>query len=528
MKTSKPRLLVYCSRNGLQQLLKETNASKDFLINEVDVLKDFPELDSLGLFDALLFAINPAKAEEELLFLHRFKARFPKLALPLLLFAEQDISELISSEEDLDIQDFFQIPISPRLLELRIKLHIEIRKDYLDGKKTNKALERKVKERTEAYRLAMLKAEGSERLKTAFLNNLSHELRTPMNGILGFLDFLEDPELEMDLRKQFIANVKNSSNRLLNTLHDLIEVSEIEAGSVKAEMGPTDLKALSNYLFDYYQDRCESKNITLILEYQLGSKDSIILSDEQKLKSVCFHLINNALKFTDSGEIRFGFKRKGDKITGYVKDTGCGISKENQAKIGQLFVQIEDYLTRSHDGLGIGLAIAKSFIESLKGQLFIESKLNEGSYFSFEIPFLSPSLESAGKKPEPSPIGSWDNLEVLIVDDDPVNLQLLKQIMASKSQKVHVAHNGVEALKALEDYPETNLVLMDLKMPVMDGYEAVEEIRNSGNEVFIIAQTAYAMTLDRERALAAGCDDYVSKPINKPLLMQKITEGLSK
>lgn len=323
-------------------------------------------------------------------------------------------------------------------------------------------MENEVIEKTKAYKQAQIKAEESERLKTSFLNNLSHELKTPMNGILGFIDYLEDPDLEGDMCSQFIENIKTTSDRLLSTLHDLIEISEIEAGSIKTQLGSCNLSEINGVLFDRYQVRCELKGLRLIQEFQIAPRDAKILSDINKIKSIFFHLLNNALKFSESGSIRYGFRREGDQLVGYVTDEGPGIDKKDLKSLTQHFTQLEEHLTRQHDGLGIGLSISKAFAESLNGKIFIESKKGKGSTFSLSIPYLKYEEPEVIEAPtDGKTLADKEALEVIIVDDDLINLQLMRKMLEKRAVKIHEAQNGVEAVKLFELYPNADLILMD-------------------------------------------------------------------
>ncbi len=525
MNASPYKLLIYsASETQLKDLCKLTS-QLDYKCQNLRELKLLPKVESLDYYDLLLFCLDKSNTAAEIATIKKIKEQFPGLVLPIILFGDGDGLKSIGKLNGQYIQDYISLPITKEFLDFRLRLHLEVKQSFLDIKEREAQLSEEVISKTQAYKTAQLKAEESERLKTAFLNNLSHEMRTPMNGILGFIDYLEDPDLEGETRARFVQNIKTSSERLLNTLRDLIEISEIEAGSIKAEIGPCDLKEINGNLFERYRSRCAEKGLRLIQEFQLGPAESVVLSDINKIKSVLYHFLNNAIKFSEKGSIRYGFRREGKDLVAYVSDEGPGIAKKDQEKLVESFTQIEDHLTRKHDGLGIGLSISKAFIESLKGRLEIESNLGKGSTFSFRMPYQAyqeqkiDSSIKAGKL-----LAEKENLEVIIVDDDPINIALMRKILEQRAAKIHEAYNGVEALKAYKDYPQSDLILMDLKMPVMDGYEAVAELRSAGAKIPIIAQTAYAMAPDKQRALEAGCNDYISKPLNKSLLLDKINQ----
>lgn len=372
--------------------------------------------------------------------------------------------------------------------------------------------------------LAKRHAEESDRLKSAFLANMSHEIRTPMNGIIGFLDMISDPEITRDEQQQYLDVVQQSGTRLLQTINDIVEISQIEAGEVTKTISDVDLNKTFKYIFDFFAPNLEGKNI----ELELGSNITLnkIRTDSNKLESILMNLVNNALKFTNEGSIEIGVSKKGDKLRFYVKDTGKGIPKDRQKAIFDRFVQADLSLTRGHEGSGLGLAICKAYVELLGGKINVKSKLNKGTNFYFTIDYQPaektsalPNLvdaikENTSEKPM--------RATALVAEDDSVSYCFLETILKQEHIDVIWAKNGVEALELYQKHSNISLIIMDIKMPVMDGIEATLEIRKLDKKIPIIAQTAFALSGDKEKALKAGCNDYLSKPLKRRDLIASI------
>lgn len=372
------------------------------------------------------------------------------------------------------------------------------------------------------------KAEESDRLKSAFLANMSHEIRTPMNGIIGFLDLLKDPNLEDETRNEFIQIINESGQRLLNTINDIIEISKIEAGSVSINLSTVNLSHLLQSLHQFFAIKAQEKGLQLLLN--APKTPLTIQSDKSKLESIITNLVNNAIKFTEKGEIELGLEIKPDKkCTIYVRDTGIGIKPENIAHIFDRFIQENLSLTRTHEGSGLGLAITRSYVEMLGGKIWVESSPGQGSCFFVEF-----NLSSQGSEALPVPKNPLSEnipekeITLLIAEDDDIGFYYLERILKNKGYQIIRAKNGQEAVDLCANNPAINLVLMDIQMPVVNGYDATREILKIRPKLPIIAQTAYAFSEDREKVFESGCVDYLAKPISKQALLEKINRHVKR
>lgn len=368
-------------------------------------------------------------------------------------------------------------------------------------------------------KIAKERAEESDRLKSAFLANMSHEIRTPMNSIMGFIDLLQnDDNLSEENRGNFLDIVKQSSERLLDTINDIIEVSRIEAGHLK--MNPTNvyLPDLVNYLYSVFKPEVEKKGLQFSIYTSSSLKNIYIETDKNKLESILINYIKNAIKFTREGSIELGCSFKNNEITFYVKDSGVGIPQNKLHYIFERFGQIDDSLNRSHEGSGLGLSIVKAYAELLGGSVSIDSEYGLGSTFFFHLPneISFNGEEKNSKKEDAGGIEKQQlNHKILIAEDEDVNYMLLEQLLKKEGRSFLRAKNGLEAVRIFEENQDIDFIFMDIKMPVMDGMEATNKIRIKNKKVPIVALTAYALSGDRENFISQGCTDYLSKPVKK-------------
>ena len=368
------------------------------------------------------------------------------------------------------------------------------------------------------------KAEESDRLKSAFLANMSHEIRTPMNGILGFANLLRQEDLPFTKRRQYLGIIERSGNRMLSTINDLIDISKIEAGQVEVTETETNINELTEYLYTFFKPELDLKNIAFSLDLALPDHRANISTDYEKLSAILTNLIKNAIKYTREGEVLIGYAKRGKTLEFFVKDTGIGISEEHIQTIFNRFVQADLSLASEYEGSGLGLSISRAYAEMLGGTISVESQPGKGSTFYAEIPYrpLKRKKESAGQKEEPGKKAGKKDLVVLIAEDEETSDLFLTELLSDAASTLYHVRTGKEAVAACRKHPEINLVLMDLKMPGMDGLEATRKIRDFNDRVKIIAQTAYAMAGDREKALEAGCNEYISKPIDEGDLRELI------
>jgi len=376
-------------------------------------------------------------------------------------------------------------------------------------------------------------AEESDRLKSAFLANMSHEIRTPMNGILGFASLLKEPELSGEKQQKYLGIIENSGQRMLSIINDLIDISKLEAGQVETVISKVDINKHMKYLYTFFKPEAAKKGISLSYKNSLPDSEAIILTDQEKFFAICTNLLKNAIKYTHDGSIGFGYTlstdRKPAELDFYVKDTGIGISPDKLQMIFECFVQADQSLTRNYEGAGLGLSISKAFVEMLGGKIWLESEEGVGSQFYFTIPYSVENKKTTGKKAgyEKALGHQFKKLKILIAEDEETADLLLSIMLKDIGKEFLHTKTGYGAVEMCRDNPGIDLVLMDIKMSQMDGYEATKQIRKFNKDVIIIAQTAYALAYDREKAISAGCNNYIAKPIKKDELIEMIT-GLFK
>ncbi len=374
----------------------------------------------------------------------------------------------------------------------------------------------------EVIKDALIKAEAGSRLKTAFMNNISHEIRTPLNGILGFTTLITEPDITTEEKEQFHSLIRTSSNRLLSTITNYMDISLMASGTMEVKRKSIDLHHVLNQLSDQFQPLCTDKNLELHLEIPERKGVVTISTDVELFQKILSHILDNAVKFTYQGEISFGYIIQPGAYEFYVKDTGIGISLDSHSIIFESFVQEELSFTRGHEGSGLGLSIAQGLVRLLGGEMRVDSVKESGSTFFFTLPYEGKNEEIAvpdAMIPEVPVMGSP---VVLVAEDYEPNLQLIKAIFKKSMITVLSACNGKEAVAQCREHPEISLVLMDIKMPVMDGLKATSEIRSFMKNVPIIAITAYGMTGDEKKALESGCNDYLAKPFGRAVLLNKL------
>ena len=377
--------------------------------------------------------------------------------------------------------------------------------------------------------LAKEKAEESDRLKTAFLANMSHEIRTPMNGIMGFLQLINDVEVSVSDRDYYFDIINKSGERLLSTINDIIEISKIESGQVLIHKTFLNIQEILEFHFNFFKKQADEKDLTLILDFkdEQNSRQTYY-SDQRILYGIFTNLIKNAIKFTEKGFVEFGNYFTEDLVVFYVKDSGIGISPDRIDAIFERFVQADLDFTRPHEGSGLGLSIVKAYVKLLNGEIWVESKVGIGSTFYFSITKQSfNSDEELLEKLETSIETEDNSTTILVAEDDDISFQFLENVLIKEGYKILHAVNGLETITIMENNPSIPLILMDLRMPAIDGLDATKKIREFNKSVIIIAQTVNALAIDREIALKAGCNDYISKPINKSKLISMVKKALN-
>ncbi|OFX17774.1 MAG: hypothetical protein A2033_02295 [Bacteroidetes bacterium GWA2_31_9] len=469
---------------------------------------------------------------------------------------EQAYKEINTQHEQILSQNEEIKKVNESLKQFNLELEKKVAERTTELQEKNSEIEsqnEEYKKINEELHLAKEKSEENDRLKSAFLANMSHEIRTPMNGILGFADLLKKSDLSGEMQQEYIGIIERSGFRMLNIINDIVDISKIESGLMNVTMSATNINEQIEYIYSFFKPEAEEKGISLSRINSLEKKDAFIFTDREKIYAILFNLIKNSIKYTNTGSIEFGYYLKPldyeyfDKLTissiktvnskkhnsfleFYVKDTGVGVPKERQQAIFERFVQADISDKQALQGAGLGLAITKAYTEMLGGKIWIESDEGKGSIFYFTIPYLAGqekaitknNLYSTGEE------NAVDNLKILIAEDDETILKLISIIVKKYSREVLISKNGLEAVKACKDNPDIDLVLMDIKMPEMDGYDATKAIRQFNPNVIIIAQTAYAFSSDREKAFEVGCDDYISKPFGLSIFADLINKYFKK
>lgn len=376
------------------------------------------------------------------------------------------------------------------------------------------------------------KAEESDQLKSTFLANLSHEIRTPMNAIMGFSNLLRSNDLNENEKISYIDIIDKSGENLVLIIDDLIEMSKLDSKQVSPNNTSIDLENSMSDLYNAYKITIpKSKKINFYRIESLKPAKQNIIVDEVKLKQIITNLLSNAVKYTDDGEVSFGYEvDKGTKqIKFVVKDTGLGIERQNQHYIFDRFRRVEDDQAIKVGGLGLGLAISKAYVELMEGSIYMESNVGEGSVFTFSIPLnFDTSMPVMKIVPKVEEFGSNETGTILIAEDDNINYLFFEKIMQFKSYTILRASNGQEAVTICTENPDIDLVLMDIKMPVMDGYQAFSEIKKIKPNLPIIAQTAYSSIEDKNKIIDAGFSSYITKPLNRDKLFEMINQFMKK
>jgi len=364
------------------------------------------------------------------------------------------------------------------------------------------------------------KAEESDRLKSAFLANMSHEIRTPMNGILGFAGLLKEPGISGQKQQKYIKIIEKSGERMLNIINDIIDISKIESGTMKMYINETDINEKIENLYHFFKPEAKAKNIQFSVEQTLPNNETIVKTDSEKVHAVLSNLLKNAIKFTNKGKIEFGVgyesSSSGKKqLKFFVKDTGMGIPIDRQQAIFERFIQADVHDKMALQGAGLGLSISKAYVEMLGGKIWVESQERMGSVFYFTIPCNDETEKVFVQDVEASIKTDYTprKLKILIAEDDEASQMLLSMIVEEFTSEIFIANDGIEAVEIYKNNPDIDLILMDVKMPNLNGYDATQQIRELNKNVVIIGQTAYALSFDRQKVMDAGCNDYISKPI---------------
>lgn len=382
---------------------------------------------------------------------------------------------------------------------------------------TQDITERKVYER--ALRAAKEKAEESDRLKSSFLANMSHEIRTPMNAILGFSELLKTQDLTAESREEYIRIISNKGNELMLIINDIIDISKIEAGDIQINKAEIRVKEFIQNLYrEFNREKELMDNGETRFRLKLPDKENPVIStDPARLKQILYNLFSNAMKFTHKGFVEMGYETDGWKVVFYVRDTGIGVAKDKQEMIFDRFRQVDETINSEFGGTGLGLAISRHLVTLLGGEIWVESELNQGSTFNFYLPLQKNVTADAiidnayGEKP--NEVIDLSGRKILVAEDDSANFLYIKSYLKRSKSEIIWAKDGEQLIKLYRADPKIDLILVDLRMPVLNGIDATRMIRKTNPDLPVIALTASAMEDDMQKSIEAGCNACLTKPV---------------
>jgi len=435
---------------------------------------------------------------------------------------------------NIEVDDSYEIKVKTKKGILDVKLNIN--PIELMGETYFVVITEDVTSKNELKKLLNENSKEYEKQKSIrnnFLMNISHEIRTPLNSIIGFVDLLAQEKLQQDKKETYLEIIKNVTSGLIEIVNDITDLSRIDEKTLKIVKNNFKIiDLLDNLKFTYNKQILEQGNneISVITNFDEKNKDLLLFSDKFRINQILSNLIDNAIKYSNKGNIIISFERIEDKIIILVKDHGIGISKENQQNIFNRFSKVS--YQKKQKGVGLGLTLSKKLALILGGDLYVESKLGHGSIFYLSLPY---QIDKNKGKDEKIIMGIDDkkfdftDKKILIIEDEQTNYIFLNEILTKKNAKVFWAKNGRQGVKYfMENNKNIDLILMDIRMPIMDGLKATEEIRQINKKIPIIAQTAYAMESEKTKSIEAGCNDFVVKPIKKNILFDKINKLLIK
>lgn len=445
------------------------------------------------------------------------------------LFTDQGkMSGLINLSHDITERKLSELALQTREQELE-KQNMEyeaLNREYL---KLNAELKESISQISAINAeliVAKGKAEESDNLKTAFLENMSHEIRTPLNGILGFAEFLKDPDLDKDQIESYIGIIDASSKQLLTIINDILDISKIKADQITIKNEDVNITELLEQLYEQNKEQAELKKLRFTLNPRNLDKNIVTVTDNAKLQQVFSNLINNAIKFTSTGSVEFGLELQDHALSFYVKDSGIGIAPEDQDLIFKPFSKVENSAARKYGGNGLGLAISKALVEKLGGTISLSSTISQGATFTFSIPLIGEKGANPVQrtKVESHIVENRLGATVLIAEDEVYNYYYIEELLKTMKIKTLHAWNGAEAVEMVKTNKEISMVLMDIKMPEMDGLTATRLIKQIKPKLPVVAQTAYESREDRDKAMDSGVDYYMTKPISRVLFMEVMNQ----
>lgn len=410
-------------------------------------------------------------------------------------------------------------------------INARLREDNISGILLDITERKKIIEKEQKYqeelKIAKEKAEESDRVKSAFLSNMSHEIRTPLNAISGFSCLLCDPDLTGGNKKEFIHRITDGCDTLLNLINNILDLAKLEAGKIKLNKRKSLLNKLLETMYSLYLNGMEKQgksHLSFKLLKTSPDENFTIITDPDRIFQVLSNLIDNALKFTENGSVDFGYEIRDDQLLFFVKDTGPGISEAQKKIIFERFRKAEESKTKLYGGAGLGLAICNRLVQLMEGEIWVESEPGQGASFFFTVPFVLSELVKDVEQKNKPPIHeqSLKGKKILVAEDNHLNYQLIEAFLAGTDLNIAWAKDGKEAFDYCKSSGDVDMVLMDLRMPVMDGFEATKKIRNINKDLPVVAVTAFAISEEKERAEETGFTDYLTKPVNREKLVQTI------
>ncbi|MBK9290639.1 MAG: response regulator [Bacteroidetes bacterium] len=383
----------------------------------------------------------------------------------------------------------------------------------------------------EKLRLALEEAQEGSRMKTAFLANMSHEIRTPLNTIIGFSELILEEEMKNREMLDLVEMIKSSGKSLLQLIEDIIDISRIEAGQIRISKADVRIESVFRELLQMFDNEIYKRGKASKLELRIGRcqpSDACVHTDPYRFRQIMINLLSNAIKFTESGIIEFGYLPADSALMQfYVKDTGIGIDPAAAAKVFQRFGQIGHPGVQNRQGVGLGMSITRQLVELMGGQIWFDSQPGKGTTFYFTLPACNPQKIQTAQS-FALDLFEWSNEIFLVVDDVEYNYLFLRSVLKNTGALLLWAKNGEEAVRYCRSNPDISLVLMDMQLPKLDGFEATRQIKEINPNLPVIAQTAFADDDSRRKAMESGCDDFLAKPINKQELFTVISQHLRK
>jgi two-component system, sensor histidine kinase and response regulator len=457
-----------------------------------------------------------------------------KFYLPILVLTADASDHTKKKALETGASDFLSKPFDLVEVSLRIKNLLYTNFLYTQLRNHNEILENKVRERTleieltnNQLQLALKKAEAANKLKESFINNISHEIRTPLNGIIGFAHLMADESVSTEEKTMYAEIIQESSTRLINTITSFIDISLLNSGNIEISESDFLPEVLLFEIFDKYKSDFSVKNIHFQYDTSNIPENLMISADENLVGKVLEKLVENALKFTSEGQVITGADLENNEIVFFVKDTGVGISDEFKNRIFKGFNQENEELTRGFEGVGLGLGISKGLVDLMGGKIWYNSTKGKGSEFYFSIPLKIVNSEPGGSESELIKPKDKIKSKILVVEDDDINYYLIYFLLSNQNVELLHASDGLQAIEKFNENPDISVVLMDLKLPGLNGFDVTKKIKSINAQVPIIAVTSYSGIDDSQKALQAGCSDFIIKPVNKTVLFDVIGKYIS-